>query len=136
VINYKAGGIDEALEKFGPIDVWWEILREPDLERAVARLAPRGRIILMAGREARPVFPVGPFYLKDASVHGMAMFNAPAEEQRKCAAEINRWLAKGKLRALIGRVMKLSETAAAHRLQEESTLQKKGGLMGKIVLEP
>ena len=31
--------------------------------------------------------------------------------------------------------MKLSEAAEAHRLQEESTLKKKGGLLGKIVLE-
>ena len=62
--------------------------------------------------------------MKDAAVHGMAMFNAPADEQRKSAAEINRWLAKGKLRPVIGRVMKLSEAADAHRLQEEHTLRK------------
>jgi NADPH2:quinone reductase len=64
------------------------------------------------------------------------MFNAPPEEQRKSAAEINRWLAKGKLRPVIGRVMALSEAAAAHRLQEEKTLHGKGALMGKILLEP
>ena len=74
--------------------------------------------------------------MKDASIHGLAMFHAPADEQRKSAAEINRWLAKGKLRPLIGRVMKLSETAEAHRLQEENTIRKKGNLIGKIVLEP
>ena len=49
---------------------------------------------------------------------------------------INRWLSKGKLRPVIGRVLKLSEAAEAHRLQEESTLKKKNVLMGKIVLEP
>ena len=64
------------------------------------------------------------------------MFNSPPEEQRKCAAEINRWLAKGKLRAKIDRVMPLAEAAAAHRLQEENTLQKAGTLAGKIVLKP
>ncbi len=80
----------------------------------------RGRIVVMAGRESRPKFPVGPFYAKDGKLFGFAMFNAPAEEQRKCAAEINRWLAKGKLRPRIGRVMKLSEAAAAHQLQEEN----------------
>ncbi len=136
VINYRTGDIGEALAKFGAIDVWWENLRDPNLERAVGHLAKRGRIILIAGRDARPVLPVGPFYMKDAAIRGLAMFNAPADEQRKCAAEINRWLAKGKLRPVIGRVMKLSEAAEAHRLQEESTLKKKGGLMGKIVLEP
>ena len=32
--------------------------------------------------------------------------------------------------------MKLSETAAAHRLQEDNTLQGAGTLTGKIILEP
>ena len=59
VINYKTGDVDAALAKFGPIDVWFENLREPNLERAVGQLAMRGRIVLIAGRDARPVFPVG-----------------------------------------------------------------------------
>ena len=90
----------------------------------------------MAGRDARPKFPIGPFYTKDGRLFGFAMFNAPADEQRKCAAEINRWLAKGKLKPRIDRVMKLSEAAAAHQLQEDNTLRKAGTLAGKIVLCP
>jgi NADPH2:quinone reductase len=74
--------------------------------------------------------------LKDGRLLGLAMFNAPADEQRKSAAEMNRWLARGKLRAQIDRVMKLSEAAEAHRLQEAATLQKKNTLAGKIVLVP
>jgi NADPH:quinone reductase len=137
VVNYRTGDVEDALKRFGPIDVWWETLREPNLERAVGHLAPRGRIILMAGRDARPVFPVGPFYTRDARLHGFAMFNAPAEEQRKSAAEINRWLARGRLRPQIDRVMKLSEAAEAHKLQEASAFQKKSSsLAGKIVLVP
>lgn len=138
VADYKTDDVDAAIRRFAPhgLDVWWETLREPDLERIVGHLGLGGRAVIMAGREARAVLPVGPFYVKDCSLHGFAMFNAPAEEQRKCAAEINRWTARGKLRARIGRVMKLSETAAAHRLQEENTLQKAGTLAGKIVLEP
>jgi NADPH2:quinone reductase len=136
VVNYKTDDLDEALERFGPVDVWCENLREPNLERAVRHLALRGRIIVLAGREARSPLPIGPFYLKDGRLFGLAMFNAPAAEQRKSAAEINRWLARGRLRAPIDRVMKLSETAEAHRLQEASTLGKKGTLAGKIVLVP
>ena len=83
----------------------------------------RGRIIVMAGRDARPPFPVGPFYVKDCSLHGFAMFNAPPEEQRMCAAEINRWMARGRLRPIIGKRMPLAQAAAAHRLQEENTLR-------------
>jgi NADPH:quinone reductase len=136
-INYKTGNLEDALKRFGEIDVWWENLREPNLERAVSHLALRGRVVVMAGRDAKPVLPVGRFYTRDGRLYGFAMFNAPPEEQRKAAAEINRWLSRGKLRPQIDRVMKLSEAAEAHKLQEASAAQKKpGSLAGKIVLVP
>ncbi len=137
-INYRNQDIVAEVKKFAPegVNVWWETLREPDFDRAVALLARRGRIVVMAGREARPVFPVGPFYVKDCSLHGFAMFNATPDEQRSCAEAINRWVAEGKLRPRIDRVLPLSETAAAHRLQEENTIRKAGTLAGKIVLKP
>ena len=69
------------------------------------------------------------------ALHGFAMFNASAEEQRPAADAINEWMAKGKLKARIDRVLPLSEAAQAHRLQEESTLGKSGALAGKIVLK-
>lgn len=138
VINYKTEDVDEALKAFAPdgIDIWFETLREQDLVQAVSHLRMRGRLVLMAGRDATPAFPVGPFYVKDCKVYGFAMFNALPEEQCRAAADINTWLAEGKLRAKIGRVMKLEQAAAAHQLQEENTLQMAGTLAGKIVLEP
>lgn len=98
------------MKEFSPagVNVFWETQREPDFDRAVPLLAPRGRFVLMAGREARPVFPVGPFYVKDCSLQGFAMFNATPEEQRPCAADLNRWLAEGKVRANIDRVLPLA----------------------------
>jgi len=45
-------------------------------------------------------------------------------------------LVEGMLRARIERVLPLSQSAEAHRLQEGSTLQKNGALAGKIVLKP
>jgi len=137
-VNYKTENVDEALRSFAPdgVDVWFETLREQDLVRAVDHLAMGGRLVLMAGRDSRPPFPVGPFYVKDCKVFGFAMFNAPPDEQRKCAAEINRWMAKDRIKPKIDRVMPLSETAAAHKLQEENTVHGKGTLAGKIVLEP
>src|SRR5204862_8031108 len=103
---------------------------------AVPALAFRGRMILMAGREARPSFPVGPFYTRDCSLHAFAMFNATPDEQRTAANDINRRLAEGRLKPKIDRVLPLSEAATAHRLQEENTIGKKGTLSGKIVLKP
>ena len=137
-INYKTQDVTAAIKEFAPdgVNVWWETLREPDFDQTIALLALRGRMIIMAGRDARPAFPVGPFYVKDCSLHGLAMFNAGAREQRTAANAINRWLAEGKLRARIDRVLPLAQAAEAHRLQEESTIQKSGALAGKIVLKP
>jgi NADPH2:quinone reductase len=137
-INYKTQDVAAAVKAFAPagVNVWWETLREPDFDRTVSLLAPRGRMIIMAGRDARPPFPVGPFYVKDCSLYGLAMFNASAREQRTAANAINRWLAEGKLRARIDRVLPLAQAAEAHRLQEESTINKSGALAGKLVLKP
>jgi NADPH2:quinone reductase len=137
-INYKTQDVDAAIKEFAPkgIHVWWETLRDPNFERAIPLLAMRGRMIVMAGREARPVFPVGAFYVKDCSLYGLAMFNATPSEQRAAAEDINQWLVEGTLRARIDRVLPLSQSAEAHRLQEGSTLQKNGALAGKIVLKP
>jgi NADPH2:quinone reductase len=99
-------------------------------------MGQRGRIVVIAGRQAKPVFPVGPFYVKGLSLYGFAMFNATAAEQRRCAEDINRWLAEGKLRPPIGRVFPLAEAAAAHRFLEENTLHGASTLVGKVVLTP
>jgi NADPH2:quinone reductase len=137
-INYKTEDVAARVREFAPggIDVWWESLLEPDFERAIGLLAMRGRMILIAGRAARPQFPVGPFYVKGCKLCGFAMFNATAEEIQAAGADVNRWLAAGQIKARIDRVLPLEETALAHRLQEESTVGKAGHLAGKIVVRP
>lgn len=137
-VNYQTQDVDAAIKAFAPdgVNLWWETLREPNFERAVPLLAMRGRMVVMAGREARPAFPVGAFYTKDCSLFGFAMFNSAAAEQQAAAADINRWMTDGKLKAQIDRVLPLSETATAHRLQEASTIHQSGALAGKIVLQP
>lgn len=139
VLNYKNDDIPARIKEFTQgqgVNLWYETQREPDFFRTVELLRRRGRMIIMAGRQAQPVFPVGPFYVKDLSLHGFAMFNAPPEEQRVCAEDINRWLRDQKLRPLIGRTCKFAEAAAAHRFLEDNTLNKAGTLTGKIVLVP
>jgi NADPH2:quinone reductase len=139
VLNYKTDDVGQGIRDFTQgkgVNVWYETQREPDFAKLLPLVAMRGRIIIMAGRQAQPVFPIGLFYPKDMSLFGFAMFNAPPEEQRRAAEDINRWLVEKKLDVPIGRTFKLSEAAAAHRLQEENTLQKAGTLTGKIVLTP
>jgi NADPH2:quinone reductase len=137
VLNYKTDDVDKGIIDFTKgkgVDVWFETQREPDLERIVKLVRQRGRIVLIAGRQARPTFPVGPFYVKDLSLFGFAMFNATAEEQRRAAEDINRWLEEKKLKVEIGKTFPLSEAALAHRLLEENTLHKAGTLSGKIIV--
>jgi NADPH2:quinone reductase len=139
VLNYKSDDIADGIKKVTDgqgVDVWYETQREPDLLKAVPLIRRRGRMVIMAGRQAQPIFPVGPFYTKDLSLFGFAMFLASPDEQRTCADDMNRWMSDGKLRVPIGRTFKLAEAAASHRLQEENTLQKVGTLTGKIVLVP
>lgn len=138
-IQYKSEDVAAKIKEFTKgegLHVWYETLREPDYDRMVESMRPRGRMVVMAGRVARPPFPHGPFYVKCLSLFGFAMFNMTPQEQRLCSEDINRWLVEGKLKANIGRRMKLSETAAAHQLQEDNTLRSAGTLTGKIVLTP
>jgi NADPH2:quinone reductase len=137
-LNYKTADVDARIKEFAPngLNVWWETVREPNFERTIPLLAMRGRMILMAGRDAKPTFPVGPFYTKDCSIQGFAMFNSTSEEQEAAARDVSKWAAEKKLRACIDRIMPLSQAAEAHRLQEESTVKKTSQLSGKIILKP
>lgn len=137
-INYREADVAAAVAEFAPdgIDVHWECSREPDFVTTVGMMAERGRMIVMAGRDACSPLPVGPFYVKGLSLHGFVMFKFSAGTQQESASDINEWLATGKLKANIDRVMSLDEAAAAHTLQEDNTLRGAGTLAGKIVLTP
>jgi NADPH:quinone reductase len=139
VLNYKNDDVVERIKDFtrgGGINVWYETQREPDFAKMVDLMAKRGRMIVMAGRQAQPTFPVGPFYVKDLSLLGFAMFNATPDEQRVCAEDINKWLVAKKLQAHVGHTFPLAETAAAHKLLEDNTLKGAGTLTGKVVVVP
>lgn len=140
VIDYHSPTMDDEIKAFaaanGGLHVWFETQKPTNFDRTIGLMSLRGRIIVMAGRDARPEFPNGAFYVKDLRMFGFAMFNATPDEQRECAVAINALAKHGKWNPQIGRTFKLSEAAAAHRLQEENTLLKHGTLAGKIVLVP
>ena len=140
VVDYHAEDMDAQIQAFtqqqGGIHVWFETQREPTFDRTVGLMAPRGRLILMAGRAARPQFPVGPFYVKDLRLCGFAMFNALPAEQRDCASGLNGLYEQGRWKPLIGKTFPLSEAATAHAFQEQNTLEKQGTLTGKIIVVP
>ena len=136
VINYHDSSIQDVVATEAPdgVEVFWETRREPDFDSAVAMMAQRGRMVLMAGRDARPEFPVGPFYVKECSLHGFVMFKATPAEMRVAADDMNQWMSTEKLSANIAKTLTLDEVVAAHRLQEAATIGGDQSLAGKIVL--
>ena len=131
-LNYKTDDIPARLREFAAdgFDVWFETQREPDLEVAVPLLRKRGRLILIAGRTAKPTLPVGSLYTRDCSIHGFAMFNATHAEQSLAAADINRWSATGQLKPVNLAIMPLEDAARGQALMEAATA---GGAV-KVVL--
>jgi NADPH2:quinone reductase len=136
VLDHDVDNIVERVQAIAPdgVHIWWETSREPNFDTAVACLARRGRLLLMAGRSARPELPVGPFYTKCCRLYGFVMFHAAPESQRRAAERINRWLASGALTAKIDRVATLNDAAELHRLQEQNTLNAAGVVRGKLVV--
>ena len=137
-INYRTEEVADQILELAPdgVNVYLDVTRNPDFDLAVNCLAERGRMIVMAGRESRPEFPLGPFYVKELQLSGFAMFKATPDEQRASAEDINRWLVEGKYKPRIDRVVPLKESAAAHRAQQESTVDNTCTLAGKIVIRP
>lgn len=137
VLNYRDAELDAQIESAAPdgLDVWWETSREADLERIVPRMRLNGRVIVMAGRDAKPIFPLGPFYVKNLSLFGFAMFNFSPEDQRESAMELNRWLESGAFSPRIALELPIDDSQKAHELQEGATLQGSGEVAGKIVLK-
>ena len=137
-LNYRQADLGARLRAVAPagVDLFWTTSRQPDFDLMIAALAERGTIVLMAGRDARPTFPVGPFYFKQCRMAGVVMFKATPAELDKAATDISRWLADGTLRAPIAVRLPLSQAAEAHRLQQAATVDLTQELLGKIVLTP
>ncbi len=135
-LNYKTDDIPGRLREFAPdgIDVWYETQREPNLEVSVPLLRKNGRMLLIAGRTAKPALPLGAFYPRNCALLGFAMFNATPEQQRRCADDMIRWVEEGRLKTVIGRSFPLAAAADAHRFLEENTLKGAGSLAGKVVI--
>ena len=112
-INYKTEDVPARVHEFAPggVNVWWETIREPNFDHAIGLLAPRGRMILMAGRDARPLFPVGPFYVKGCQLYGFAMFNATPDESKPPAPTSTAGSPPASSKPRIDRVLPLDQTA-------------------------
>ena len=108
-------------------DIILEMLANVNLGKDLAQLAPRGRVVVIGSRgpveiNARDLMG------RDASIRGMSLLAAPANELEGIHAAIYAGLENGTLRPVVGQEIPLAEAARAHKAVMEP------GAHGKIVL--
>jgi NADPH2:quinone reductase len=111
------------------VDIILEMLANVNLGKDLPLLAARGRVIVIGSRgpveiNARDLMG------RDASIRGMSLLVAPADELAAAHAAIYAGLENGTLRPVVGQEIPLAEAARAHKAVMEA------GAHGKIVLTP
>jgi len=110
-------------------DIVLEMLANVNLGKDLPLLAPRGRVVVIGNRgtaeiNARDIMG------RDASIRGMSLLVAPADELACVHAAIFAGLENGTLRPVVGQEIPLAEASRAHKAVMEP------GAHGKIVLIP
>jgi NADPH2:quinone reductase len=110
-------------------DVILEMLANVNLQRDLDLVARLGRIVVIGNRGTIEINPRGAMS-KDATITGMALWNAPPGDLTAIMAALAAGLANGTLRPVVGREFPLAQAAGAHQAVLEP------GAYGKIVLVP
>lgn len=110
-------------------DVILEMLANVNLDRDLDLVARFGRVVVVGNRGRVEIDPRKAM-TRDASIHGMTLFNVEPEEFQIIHAELHAGLEAGTLRPFVGKELPLAEAARAHREVLEP------GARGKIVLIP
>jgi len=132
VLDHGAAGYrDEILRLTGGkgVDVILEMLANVNLGADLKLLAPHGRVVVIGSRGDATVTPRD-LMGRDASVHGMLLWNITAEEGASLHAAIAAGTDNGTLRPIVGLELPLAEAPRSHRKVMEP------GAFGKIVLVP
>ena len=126
-VNYL-DALDDLTCGTGP-NVILEMLANVNLDKDLKAIAKNGRIVVIGNRgsiEINPRDTMG----KNASVIGMAAFNATKEEFYQIHSAIYAGLADGRFKPIIRAELPLAEAVEAHKLVMQP------GASGKIVLIP
>ncbi|HEY1959092.1 MAG TPA: NADPH:quinone reductase [Polyangiaceae bacterium] len=111
------------------VDVILEMLADVNLGHDLQMLAPRGRVVVIGSRGDVTLTPRD-LMTRDASIHGMLLWNVPEVDEIEIHAVLATGLEEGVLRPVVGKELPLAEAARAHREILEP------GAYGKIVLIP
>ncbi|MFI8308360.1 NADPH:quinone reductase [Streptomyces sp. NPDC085927] len=125
VLDYADPHLEQRIVQAAPhgVDLHLDTSGRNELERAVSLLAPRGRVVLLAGAGTRPVLPAGDLYMKDGSVRGFVISHATSAELAEAARVINGLLAANRLRPREVVSRPLASAGEAHRQMEEGMLR-------------
>lgn len=120
VVDYRHPDLARMLAGAAPegVDLHLNTSGRQSLAAALPLMAPRGRVVVMAGLEARPVLPIGPLYTRDIGIVGFAISNASTPDLAAAARRVNQLVADGVLAAGPVEVLPLSAAADAHRRVE------------------
>ena len=132
VLDHTAAGYkDEIMSLTGGkgVDVILEMLANVNLGADLKLLAHGGRVVVIGSRGDVTVTPRD-LMARDASVHGMLLWNITPADAASAHAAIAAGLENGALRPIVGLELPLAEAPAAHRKVMEP------GAFGKIVLIP
>ena len=119
--------LQDILKATGGVDVILEMLANVNLVKDFDVLKIFGRIVIIGNRgslDFNPRLTMG----KDASIFGMALFNAPDAEMNEIHTAIFEGLGKGFLNPIVGRTFPLERVVEAHC----AVIEEKA--FGKIVL--
>jgi NADPH2:quinone reductase len=111
------------------VDLILEMLANQNLAKDLGVLALKGRVVVVGNRGNIEINPRDAMS-RDATIHGMTLFNVNDADMRSIHAALEAGLENRSLRPVIGRELPLAEAARAH----EEVM--KPGAYGKIVLEP
>ena len=109
------------------VDVILEMLANVNLDRDLAMLAPKGRVVVIGNRgrvEIDPRQTMG----KESAILGTTLWSTSPEEYKQIHAALVAALRSGVLRPIVGRQLPLADAAEAHR----AILAEKA--IGKLVL--
>jgi NADPH2:quinone reductase len=120
--------LQQILNEIDGVDVILEMLANVNLVKDFDVLKMFGRIVIIGNRgslDFNPRLTMG----KEASIFGMALFNAPEAEMNEIYEAIYDGLRAGFLKPIVGKTFSLAEAAEAHRAVIEDKA------FGKIVLK-
>jgi NADPH2:quinone reductase len=130
LVNHKtAGYLDTIMAATGGrgVDVIIEMAAHINLDKDLGLLAPRGRVVVV-GNRGRVEIDARQAMGRDASILGMMLFNATAEDLVTINAALIDGLTNGSLNPVIRTEIPLADAPRAHEAVMEE------GALGKIVL--